>query len=48
MRGVLLLCLVYASLPLVLLALVTVLQSGFPLLPALAAVAIFYANRKGR
>ena len=46
MRGVLVLCLVYATLPLFLLALGTVIQSGFPLLPLATWLAIFYGNRR--
>jgi len=48
MRGALLTCLVYASLPLVLLGVVKVIQSGFPLLPLATGAAIFCSNRKGR
>ena len=48
MRGVFALCLIYASLPLALLALVTVLQSGFPLLPLVTGLGIFLSQSKGR
>ena len=48
MRAVFLSCIIYASLPLLLLLVCNIMGSGFPLLPLATGVAIYLGNRKGR
>jgi len=45
MRAVLLSCIIYASLPLLLLLACNIVGSGFPLFPLLIGVAIWLGNR---
>ena len=46
MRAVFLSCIVYASLPLLLLLVCNIVGSGFPLFPLLVGVAIYLGNRE--
>jgi hypothetical protein len=43
MKGVILLCLIYCGLPIGLLALFSLLSSGFPVFPLITGVALFIA-----
>jgi len=48
MRGIFLLCLFYTSVPLLVLGLLSLAGSGFPVFPLLTGLAIWYGSRKGR
>jgi hypothetical protein len=48
MRGIFFLCLIYASLPLLVLGLLSLASSGFPIFPLLTGAAIWYGSRKGK